>query len=51
MKAAKDRREAMIQIARTTPWKEIATYKGIEGEDWEELCDCYKEMSRALEAK
>ena len=26
-----------------------ALYKGIEGEDWGELCDAYKEMSRAVE--
>ena len=24
-----------------------AIYKGIEGEDWEELYDCFKEMSKA----
>ena len=28
-----------------------AIYKGIEGEDWEELCDSYKEMSRAVGVK
>ena len=26
-------------------------YKGIKGEDWEELYDCYKEMSRAARVK
>ena len=26
-----------------------ALYKGIEGEDWGEMYDAYKEMSRAVE--
>ena len=25
-----------------------ALYKGIEGEDWEDMCDSYKEISRAV---
>ena len=25
-----------------------ALYKGIEGEDWEEMCESYEEMSRAM---
>ena len=25
-----------------------ALYKGVEGEDWEEMFDSYKEMSKAL---
>ena len=28
-----------------------AIYKGIQGGDWEELYDCYKEMSRAAGVK
>ena len=28
-----------------------ALYKGIEGEDWRELYDAYKEMSRAVGVK
>ena len=28
-----------------------ALYKGIEGEDWEEMCEAYKEMSRAVVVK
>ena len=28
-----------------------ALYKGIEGEDWGELCDAYHEMSRAVGVK
>ena len=28
-----------------------ALYKGIEGKDWEEMYDSYKEMSKALESK
>ena len=26
-------------------------YKGIEGEDWEDMYESYKEMSRTVEAK
>ena len=26
-------------------------HKGIEGEDWEEMCESYKEMRRAVEVK
>ena len=28
-----------------------ALYKGIEGEDWEEMYESYKEMSRAVQGK
>ena len=28
-----------------------ALYKGIEGEDWEDMCESYKEMSRAVGVK
>ena len=28
------------------PWVDV-DYKGIEGSDWRELCDYYKEISRA----
>ena len=28
-----------------------ALYKGIEGEDWEEMVDSYKAMSKALACK
>ena len=26
----------------------LALYKDIEGENWEEMCESYKEMSRAV---
>ena len=38
---------------RALPWllPGVALYKGIEGKDWEEMFDSYKEMSRAVGVK